>query len=40
MFVQFIHIEEYKEQLFIVMEYIEGKTLKDKKDNLSEKQIT
>jgi len=32
-------IEEYNNQLFISMEYIEGKTLKDKKDNLSEKQI-
>ncbi len=32
-------IEEYKEQIFIVMEYVEGKTLKDKKDSLSEKQI-
>ncbi len=28
-----------KDQLFIVMEYVDGKTLKDKKDNLSEKQI-
>jgi len=32
-------IEEYDDQLFIVMEYVEGKTLKDKKDSLSEKQI-
>ena len=32
-------IEEYNNQLFIVMEYVEGKTLKDKKDSLSEKQI-
>ncbi len=32
-------IEEYNEQLFIVMEFVEGKTLKDKKDSLSEKQI-
>ncbi|MEJ2506546.1 MAG: protein kinase [Ignavibacteriaceae bacterium] len=32
-------IEEYSGQLFIAMEYIEGKTLKDKKDSLSEKQI-
>jgi serine/threonine protein kinase len=32
-------IEEYNNQLFISMEYIEGKTLRDKKDNLSEKQI-
>ena len=32
-------IEEYDKQLFIVMEYVEGKTLKDKKDSLSEKQI-
>jgi len=31
-------IEEYKNQLFIVMEFVEGKTLKDKKDSLSEKQ--
>ncbi len=32
-------IEEYEKQLFIAMEYVEGKTLKDKKDSLSEKQI-
>ncbi|MCG6961572.1 serine/threonine protein kinase, partial [bacterium BMS3Abin03] len=32
-------IEEYNNQLFISMEYIEGKTLRDKKDHLSEKQI-
>jgi serine/threonine protein kinase len=32
-------IEEYNEQLFIAMEFVEGKTLKDKKDSLSEKQI-
>ena len=32
-------IEEYNSQLFISMEYIDGKTLKDKKDHLSEKQI-
>ena len=32
-------IEEHSGQLFIAMEYIEGKTLKDKKDSLSEKQI-
>ncbi len=37
-------IEEYEDlqidkQLFIVMEYVEGKTLKDKKESLSEKQI-
>jgi eukaryotic-like serine/threonine-protein kinase len=32
-------IEEYQKQLFIAMEYVEGKTLKDKKDSLSEKQI-
>jgi serine/threonine protein kinase len=32
-------IEEYNSQLFISMEYVEGKTLKDKKDHLSEKQI-
>jgi serine/threonine protein kinase len=31
-------IEEYDNQLFIVMEFVEGKTLKDKKDSLSEKQ--
>ena len=31
-------IEEYENQLFIAMEYVEGKTLKDKKDSLSEKQ--
>jgi serine/threonine protein kinase len=28
-----------EKQLFIVMEFVEGKTLKDKKDSLSEKQI-
>ena len=37
-------IEEYdndkgEKQLFIAMEYVEGKTLKDKKDSISEKQI-
>ena len=32
-------IEEYENQLFISMEFVEGKTLKDKKDSLSEKQI-
>ena len=32
-------IEEYNKQLFIVMEFVEGKTLKDKKGTLSEKQI-
>jgi serine/threonine protein kinase len=32
-------IEEYNNQLFIVMEFVEGNTLKDKKDTLSEKQI-
>lgn len=32
-------IQEYNDQLFIVMEYVDGKTLKDKKDSLSEKQI-
>ncbi len=32
-------IEEYEKQLFIAMEYVDGKTLKDKKDSLSEKQI-
>ena len=32
-------IDEYEKQLFIAMEYVEGKTLKDKKDSLSEKQI-
>ena len=31
-------IEEYNNQLFIVMEFVEGKTLKDKKVGLSEKQ--
>jgi serine/threonine protein kinase len=31
-------IEEYEKQLFIAMEYVEGKTLKDKKDSLAEKQ--
>jgi eukaryotic-like serine/threonine-protein kinase len=32
-------IEEYDKQLFIVLEFVEGKTLRDKKDSLSEKQI-
>ena len=32
-------IEEHDGQLFIAMEYVDGKTLKDKKDSLSEKQI-
>jgi len=32
-------IEEYNNQVFIVMEFVDGKTLKDKKDTLSEKQI-
>jgi serine/threonine protein kinase/Tol biopolymer transport system component len=32
-------IEEYNNQLFISMEFVEGKTLKDKKDSLSKKQI-
>ena len=32
-------IEEYEKQLFIAMEYVDGKTLKDKKDSISEKQI-
>ncbi len=32
-------IQDSSGQLFIVMEYVEGKTLKDKKDSLSEKQI-
>jgi eukaryotic-like serine/threonine-protein kinase len=31
-------IEEFNGQLFIAMEFVEGKTLKDKKDSLSEKQ--
>ncbi|MGA9295321.1 MAG: protein kinase [Ignavibacteriaceae bacterium] len=31
-------IEEYNSRLFISMEYVEGRTLKDKKDYLSEKQ--
>ena len=32
-------IQDKDNQLFIVMEYVDGKTLKDKKDSLSEKQI-
>jgi serine/threonine protein kinase len=32
-------IQENEDQLFIVMEYVDGKTVKDRKDNLSEKQI-
>jgi serine/threonine protein kinase len=32
-------IQEFDGQLFIVMEYVDGKTLKDKKESLSEKQI-
>ena len=32
-------IQENEDQLFIVMEYVDGKTVKDKKDNLSEKHI-
>ena len=31
-------IEEFNDQLFIAMEFVEGKTLNDKKDSLSEKQ--
>ena len=31
-------IEEFKNQLFIAMEFVEGKTLNDRKDSLSEKQ--
>ena len=31
-------IEEFEDQLFIAMEFVEGTTLKDKKDGLSEKQ--
>ena len=31
-------IQENNDQLFIVMEFVEGETLKDKKDSLSEKQ--
>jgi Tol biopolymer transport system component/predicted Ser/Thr protein kinase len=32
-------IQEHNEQLFIVMEFVDGKTLRDKKDALSTKQI-
>src|SRR3990170_1246139 len=32
-------IQENETQLFIVMEFVDGKTLKDKKGSLSEKQI-
>jgi len=32
-------INNYNGQLFIVMEFVDGKTLREKKDNLSEKQI-
>ena len=32
-------IQNHNDQLFIVMEFVDGKTLKDKKDTLSEKQI-
>ena len=31
-------IEEFNDQLFISMEFVDGKTLKDKKDSISEKQ--
>ncbi len=31
-------IEEFKDQLFIAMEFVDGKTLTDKKDTLSDKQ--
>jgi len=32
-------IQEFENHLFIVMEFVDGKTLKDKRDSLSEKQI-
>jgi eukaryotic-like serine/threonine-protein kinase len=32
-------ILELDDQLFIVMEFLDGKTLRDRKDNLSQKQI-
>ena len=32
-------IQENEGQLFIVMEFVDGKTLRDKKDSLSERQI-
>ncbi len=32
-------IQEYEDQLFIVMEFVDGKSLKEKKENLGQKQI-